>query len=242
MYDRPHDLTSRWSGAAVASIAPNSSSSNVSNSGGSNPPSSSIQRSSSPVGGTRDGGIATATTSTVGGAVIGRSINGKASGGAGQFSGDKQFIILKLDKPSILRKIYFGKYHKPHPCNLKDFKVYGSQSTKDPRSNSWVRILRGGLRNDSQSEGFDVRWTNSEGVPFPIRYIKLIPLATHQPNFNFSVWHISLEGITDRYVVDRITNEYQDVRSSFFEKGPSSTFASITDTTFPPLYPFQLAP
>lgn len=161
--------------------------------------------------GARDGGVGVASGSNAAGVAIGRSVAGGTSNASGQFSGEKQFIVLKLDKLSILRKIHFGKYHKPHPCNLKDFKVYASQSTKDPRSNAWVRILRGGLRNDSQSEAFDVRWTNSEGVPFPVRYIKLVPLATHSPNFNFSVWHIILEGITDRYLVDRVTNEYQDV-------------------------------
>jgi hypothetical protein len=192
--------------AAIA--APNTSSSNASNGGNSNPPSSSAQRSSSPLTGTRDGGIGVASGSNSGAS---RTIAGGASNASAQFAGEKQFIILKLDKLSILRKIQFGKYHKPHPCNLKDFKVYASQSTKDPRSNAWVRILRGGLRNDSQSEAFDVRWTNSEGVPFPVRYIKLVPLATHSPNFNFSVWHIVLEGTTDSYIVNRVTAEYQDV-------------------------------
>lgn len=128
-----------------------------------------------------------------------------------RLAGDKQFIILKLDKPSILRKMHFGKYHKAHPCNLKDFKVYGSQSCKESRSSTWVRILRGGLRNDAQPEVFDTRWTNNEGVPFPVRYVKLVPLATHSPNFNFSVWHVALEGISDRYTVERVTNEHQEV-------------------------------
>lgn len=217
LYDRPQDLTSRWSGAAVASIAPNSSSSNASGSGGSAGPSSSAQRSSSPLSGSRDGnttsigGTATATMSNDA-ISTSRKINGKAPQSNGQqHAGDKQYIILKLDKLSILRKIYFGKYHKPHPCNLKDFKVYASQSMKDARSHGWVRILRGGLRNDSQTEGFDVVWTNTEGVPFPVRYVKLVPLATHSPNYNFSVWHISLEGIPDRYTVERVMTDYQEV-------------------------------
>jgi hypothetical protein len=204
LYDRPHDLTSRWSGAAVASIAPNSASSTASGSVGSNPPSSSVQRSSSPLAASRDGGSGVAAS---------KSSSIKSS--SGPSSGDKQFIILHLDKLSILRKIYFGKYHKAHPCNLKDFKVYGSQSTKDPNSNAWVRILRGGLRNDSQSEFFETRWTTSEGVPFPVRFVKLVPLATHQPNYNFSVWHVALEGISDSYAVDRVFREYQEVRTYF---------------------------
>ena len=34
-----------------------------------------------------------------------------------------QFVILKLDKPSVVTKITFGKYEKTHSCNLKHFKV-----------------------------------------------------------------------------------------------------------------------
>ncbi|KAI3487215.1 hypothetical protein L1887_48925 [Cichorium endivia] len=44
----------------------------------------------------------------------------------------KQYIILKLDKPSVVRSITFGKYHKPHPCNLRDFKVYGATHHRLP--------------------------------------------------------------------------------------------------------------
>lgn len=36
-----------------------------------------------------------------------------------------QFIILKLQNMSIVKYIKFGKYDRPHVCNLKKFKVYG---------------------------------------------------------------------------------------------------------------------
>ena len=39
-----------------------------------------------------------------------------------------QFVILKLDKPSVVTKITFGKYEKTHSCNLKHFKVRYSSS------------------------------------------------------------------------------------------------------------------
>ncbi|UZJ52511.1 hypothetical protein CBS101457_001831 [Exobasidium rhododendri] len=195
LYDRPHDLGSRWSGAAVASIAPSVMSSSSNGSGnGVGTPSGSSQRSSSPLYGGKPGS--------------------RYSGKSSPLPDDKQYIILQLDKPSILKKIFFGKYHKAHPCNLKDFKVYGSQTTKDPHSNAWVRILRGGLRNDSHMEFFETKWKTSEGVPFPVRYVKLVPLATHSPNYNFSVWHIALEGVTDSYTLKRITKDYQEHRES----------------------------
>lgn len=36
-----------------------------------------------------------------------------------------QFITLKLHQPAIVKKIKFGKYEKPHVCNLRKFKVVG---------------------------------------------------------------------------------------------------------------------
>lgn len=36
-----------------------------------------------------------------------------------------QFITLKLHQPAIIKKIHFGKYEKPHVCNLRKFKVVG---------------------------------------------------------------------------------------------------------------------
>ena len=33
--------------------------------------------------------------------------------------------MLKLEHPSIVETITFGKYEKTHVCNLKKFKVYG---------------------------------------------------------------------------------------------------------------------
>lgn len=35
-----------------------------------------------------------------------------------------QYITLKLDKVAILSTITFGKYHKGHVCNLREFKVF----------------------------------------------------------------------------------------------------------------------
>ena len=33
--------------------------------------------------------------------------------------------MLKLEHPSIVETITFGKYEKTHVCNLKKFKVFG---------------------------------------------------------------------------------------------------------------------
>ncbi|KAH9455787.1 hypothetical protein Pst134EA_023235 [Puccinia striiformis f. sp. tritici] len=38
----------------------------------------------------------------------------------------KDYIIIDLGKPSIVRSITFGKFHRPHPCNVKQFRIWGS--------------------------------------------------------------------------------------------------------------------
>lgn len=124
-----------------------------------------------------------------------------------------------------------------HPCNLRDFKVYGALSLPSSVSHEdetfpsnpefalekgvqsqvsnnggWIKLLRGGLRNDSIPETFSLRWKDSEKVSFSIQYIKLVPLAAHQPNYNFSVWHISLSGVNENKVVEQVCREWKEYR------------------------------
>ena len=161
LYDRPHDMKSRWTGAAVANMVAPSSGGNVGGGTGTGAGISSSPLSSSSTPDvsapnfltSRDGGNSIGNRGTPGGhssgtitavnspALLSTSGKGSASSSSsnttpavGGGSNEKQYLILKLDKPAILRKIHFGKYHKAHPCNLKDFKIYGSASTRDPKS------------------------------------------------------------------------------------------------------------
>lgn len=36
-----------------------------------------------------------------------------------------QYLTLKLQNTCVVKYIKFGKYERPHVCNLKRFKVYG---------------------------------------------------------------------------------------------------------------------
>lgn len=62
-----------------------------------------------------------------------------------------QFITVKLDHLSIVQSITFGKYHKVHVCNLKEFKVLGGMD-----ENHMTELLHSGLRNDSEPETFSL--------------------------------------------------------------------------------------
>ncbi|MBW0482596.1 hypothetical protein O181_022311 [Austropuccinia psidii MF-1] len=44
----------------------------------------------------------------------------------GQLPKKKDYIILDLGKPCIVQSITFGKFHRPHPCNVKLFRIWGS--------------------------------------------------------------------------------------------------------------------
>ncbi|XP_069681633.1 muskelin [Periplaneta americana] len=106
-----------------------------------------------------------------------------------------QYLTLKLQKHSIVESITFGKYEKTHVCNLKKFKVFGGL-----QDDNMIELLENGLKNDSTAETFQLRHTVGDR-PFPCRYIKIMPLQSWGPSFNFSIWFVELTGIDDWEVV-----------------------------------------
>ncbi|KAI9137613.1 Muskelin N-terminus-domain-containing protein [Paraphysoderma sedebokerense] len=120
----------------------------------------------------------------------------------------QQFVTIKLDKVGVLTTITFGKYHKVHVCNLKEFKVFGGLST-----DNMVELLHSGLRNDSEAETFPLKY-KANGVIFPVQYIKLVPLMAWGANFNFSIWYVELKGFDEAGVVDRVYRDYMNHRET----------------------------
>ena len=133
-----------------------------------------------------------------------------------------QFVTIKLDKPAVVGTITFGKYHKGHVCNLREFKVYAGLSPDTmveilhrygpaparlvlsrPLAHAgccWLwragTRMRSGLRNDDEAETFPVRHRVGDAV-FPCQYVKIVPLLAWGANFNFSIWYVMLRGIND---------------------------------------------
>ncbi|XP_054277610.1 muskelin isoform X2 [Macrosteles quadrilineatus] len=107
-----------------------------------------------------------------------------------------QFLILKLSKPAIVKSITFGKYEKNHVCNLKKFKIFGGMTEE-----RMLELLDTGLRNDNIEETFPLRH-NVGGHAFPCRYIKIMPLQSWGPCFNFSIWFVLLSGVNKPEVVE----------------------------------------
>ncbi|KAJ3111648.1 Muskelin 1, intracellular mediator containing kelch motif, partial [Physocladia obscura] len=100
-----------------------------------------------------------------------------------------QYLTFKLDNIAVIQTITFGKYHKVHVCNLKEFKVYGGLTL-----NNMTELLHAGLRNDSEPETFSLKH-KLNGVVFPCQYIKIVPNLAWGPNFNFSIWYVELRGL-----------------------------------------------
>ncbi|KAJ1913858.1 hypothetical protein IWQ60_009050 [Tieghemiomyces parasiticus] len=116
-----------------------------------------------------------------------------------------QYLTLKLDRPSLLQCVTFGKFSRNHICNLKEFRILAAAT-----ENHWVEILLSGLRNDSEPETFTVRNTLHHGtVPFPVLWIKVIPLMAYEHKFNFTIWYLELRGSQDPAVVQPLLTQYQ---------------------------------
>ncbi|EMR11840.1 hypothetical protein PNEG_00263 [Pneumocystis murina B123] len=118
---------------------------------------------------------------------------------------NEQYIIIKLNQLSIVKEITFGKYYKPHVCNLKELKVYGG-----PSRNSMLLVLHTGLTNDVESESFQLlRKSRKHNTHVPILFLKIVPLAVWGTDFNFSIWHVKIHGWTCRKIVTNAMNNLE---------------------------------
>ncbi|KTW27970.1 uncharacterized protein T551_02937 [Pneumocystis jirovecii RU7] len=118
---------------------------------------------------------------------------------------NEQYIIIKLNQLSIVKEITFGKYHKPHVCNLKELKVYGG-----PSRNSMLLLLHTGLANDIESESFQLlRKSEKHNTHVPIRFLKIVPLTVWGTDFNFSIWYVKIHGWTCKKIVANAMNNLE---------------------------------
>ncbi|TRM70103.1 Muskelin N-terminus-domain-containing protein [Schizophyllum amplum] len=129
--------------------------------------------------------------------------------GATRSGPSKQWLILRLDSPAVLKSITFGKFHKAHQCNMKEFAVLVGTSL-----DNMTRVLHASLKNDSMSESFTVKHTNNAGLSFPTLFVKIVPLSGHNPHFNTSIWHVSMTGISDEAYVRQVQMAYEEYRET----------------------------
>ncbi|KAH8270798.1 hypothetical protein KR018_005078 [Drosophila ironensis] len=147
-----------------------------------------------------------------------------------------QFLTLKLRRPAIVKKIKFGKFEKSHVCNIKKFRVYGGLE-----DDHMVLLLEGGLKNDNIPEVFSLRCLTEDGSEnLPVLYLKIVPLLSWGPSFNFSIWYIELHGQDDpMYTSARMKNynmrrEVEIIKlclKHFRQQGYASAFEALQEQT-----------
>ncbi|KAJ2724942.1 hypothetical protein GGI07_001604 [Coemansia sp. Benny D115] len=118
----------------------------------------------------------------------------------------RQYIVLRLERPALVRSIKFGKFYKTHVCNLKEFKVYGGLTQEN-----MVELLYSGLRNDSEPEIISLR-QKLNGCYIPCQYIKIQPLLAHDQKFNFSIWHVELHGTMHPQIMQSIMADFNRLK------------------------------
>ncbi|KAJ1653783.1 hypothetical protein IWQ61_006164 [Dispira simplex] len=122
-----------------------------------------------------------------------------------EFNDQRQYLILKLERPSLLHSITFGKFSRKHVCNLKEFRVLAA-----PAENQWIEILHLGVRDNSEPETFTVRHKLQHSqIPFPVLWVKIIPMMTYDIKFNFSIWYVELHGIQDPRIMQPLLAQYR---------------------------------
>ncbi|KAF7991530.1 hypothetical protein HCN44_008901 [Aphidius gifuensis] len=123
-----------------------------------------------------------------------------------------QYIVLKLDYPSIVKSIIFGKCPNKNVCLMKKFIIYGALEY-----DQWTKLLESTLKNDYAGESFELKHTiGCDDIYFPIRYIKIVPLEAWGPNFDISNYFFCVNGIYNKLCVDKcidkVKNYLKDVK------------------------------
>ncbi|KIK91363.1 hypothetical protein PAXRUDRAFT_830906 [Paxillus rubicundulus Ve08.2h10] len=129
--------------------------------------------------------------------------------GAQQPPTTKEWILLRLETLSVVKSITFGKFHKKHPCNVKEFKLYVGLSP-----DHMIKVLHSGLKDDTTPETFPVAHVNRDGATFPTRFIKIVPLSAYEHSFHISIWYVSIAGVTEPSYVERVRARYDEHRET----------------------------
>ncbi|XP_073845147.1 muskelin 1 [Musca autumnalis] len=147
-----------------------------------------------------------------------------------------QYLTLKLRRPAIVKKIKFGKFEKSHVCNIKKFRIYGGLDEEH-----MVLLLEGGLRNDHIPETFNLRCVAKDATTsLPILYIKIVPLLSWGPTFNYSIWYIELMGQDDPMYTSGCLKDYNKLREveiirlclkHFRQQGYDTAFKALQEQT-----------
>lgn len=57
-----------------------------------------------------------------------------------------------------------------------------------------IKYFSSGLKKDSAAETFRLRYRTPEGLYLPIQYVKIVPLQSWGPAYNYTIWYVELTG------------------------------------------------
>ncbi len=133
---------------------------------------------------------------------------GQVSKWSVDFKSQNEYLFLKLEKPSIIYSITFGKFKDP--TNLKEFKVFGGLDKSD-----MIELVHSGLSQEEGYEAFMLKFKH-EGVLIPCRWIKIIPIRPWNDSYNISIWFVNLKGVDEEVLLTKSESEilYKKERAS----------------------------
>ena len=74
-----------------------------------------------------------------------------------------------------------------------------------------VEVLDTGLKNDTVTEHFSLRHHVNKQL-YPVQFIKILPLKSHGPAFNYSIWFVALKGDDNTALVKHCQQWHRDYR------------------------------
>jgi hypothetical protein len=152
-----------------------------------------------------------------------------------QFIDQSQFLTIQLEKKAVIKSLVFGKFHKPHVCNLREFRVLAGMTP-----DKMVEVFHGGLENNTEMETIALSYRTKNGAILPVRFLKIIPHASYQKDFPYSVWYLEVHGIADSHVVDQCYFDFLNWREAeivrqclkyFRQRNYTQTFQSLVQET-----------
>lgn len=103
------------------------------------------------------------------------------------------------------------------------------------------RFTCSGLKNDNIPETFNLRCMTEDGSEnLPILYLKIVPLLSWGPSFNFSIWYIELHGQDDPMYTCARMKSYNTLRETeiiklclkhFRQQGYTKAFNALQEQT-----------
>jgi len=116
---------------------------------------------------------------------------------------------------------------------------------KGTLTGTWKILIKSipfrGLKNDNVPEVFNLRCLTEDGSEnLPILYLKIVPLLSWGPSFNFSIWYVELHGQDDPMYTSARMKNYNALREleiiklclkHFRQQGYMSAFGALQEQT-----------